>query len=161
LKKETIDMPRIKETAIGVMISVLVGTIAIAEKSGGNTKSGENKNKATMADIRTWLTVVEIYKVDHYGRPPQVDNIEHLYAIGTELQYVTPKVSKTDAWGHAFGYRVHGEGNLSYTLASGGADGDGKTFNWDDLKRMQARDSSNWNCDIAASDGMFLFGECK
>jgi ankyrin repeat protein len=109
--------------------------------------------------IRGLSTAVESFKIDNYGYAPYAEDSKSLIEKMIELDYLPHEFPDTDGWGNVIGYRVSKD-LKSYTIASGGADGDGKNFNFDDMSKVSARNSFEWNCDILLRDGQFRFGEC-
>jgi general secretion pathway protein G len=138
-----------------LMILGIIAAIAIPNLFDGMNRA---RFKRTQGDIRSLALAVEIYKVDHFGLPPRVEDVAALKAVTEELQYIR-EMPTMDSWGHPLGYSVFAneDGTLSYLVWSGGADG---AF-MDDSSGLASQHSRNWNCDIAFRDGMFLFGTCE
>jgi hypothetical protein len=102
--------------------------------------------KTTIAYMRTFVTVVELHKMERGAYP--TGSIEELQRLFESLNF--GKVESVDSWGTPFRYVVD-ESGTSYTLASAGADRTFKPETWN----VESR-SSDPAEDIVARDGAFV-----
>ena len=149
------------ELLIVVAIIGIVAAIAIPNLLDAMNRA---RFKATQGDIRSIGEGVESYRVDNRGRVPLFDlDFPGLAGQLNRDEYIKNPPAE-DGWGVALVYDVW-PSNRDYTLASGGAEenitvGTGAQILSSDAAAV-ARESRNWDCDIAFQNGQFSWGQCQ
>ena len=148
------------ELLIVVAIIGIVAAIAIPNLLDAMNRA---RFKATQGDIRSIGEGIESYRVDNRGRVPEYDM--DFSALGIHLnndEYIKNPPSE-DGWGTPLVYDVW-VSMRDYTLASGAANevinvATGAQILSTDANAV-ARESRNWDCDIAFQNGQFSWGVC-
>ena len=148
------------ELLIVVAIIGIVAAIAIPNLLDAMNRA---RFKATQGDIRSVGEGVESYRVDNRGRVPDFADYAGLAGQLNRDEYIkNPPIQ--DGWGVALVYDVWDATGRDYSLASGGSE-ENIAVNTDaqilsDDGNCVARESRNWDCDIAFQNGQFSWGIC-
>ncbi len=101
---------------------------------------------------------IELYKVDHDGRVPVVENFTELTVFLNQAGY--------DCWDgsygypdEALGYRILDDGN--YMIYCGGEDWHFAEDLSQAMANMRPKDMEDFDCDIVFKDGKFVYGSCQ
>jgi hypothetical protein len=137
---------------ITMLLVLPLALTAIATESQKATNENRaqtdlEKQKATVRDIRTIATAVEIYWVDMkaYPGPTRAAEEVGLFLRGKLDPTYVKNLPATDAWGRPFWYSSDGK---AYSLVSWGKDG------IPDAQKGGATNS--FDCDIVFSNGAFF-----
>lgn len=125
-----------------VILALLVGLVA--PRFMQQAKKGQVG--AAKAQIGSFKTAIELYRVDHNGQPPQ-DLQDLISAPSTSSdgggQWKGPYLNDVssvpmDPWGHPYVYNVPGPNGMDYEIISYGEDGrEGGTGDAEDLSNIK------------------------
>ena len=149
------------ELLIVVAIIGIVAAIAIPNLLDAMNRA---RFKATQGDIRSIGEGVESYRVDNRGRVPLTDmDFPALCVLLDTEEYIKNPPSE-DGWGTPLVYDVWAS-ERDYTIASPGANEALGVTTSAQIPSTDgvavARESRNWDCDIAFQNGQFSWGTCS
>lgn len=127
-----------------VVVAVIGVLMAIAVASFQDALD-RSKQRATMSDMRTISTALEIYKADTGHYPASGQTMAQLVLI--LIPYQTSVLPSQDAWKHTYNYETDDVDN--YTIGSYGKDG------LDGLD-MSYSTRFDFDRDIILSNGLFI-----
>jgi general secretion pathway protein G len=132
-------------TLIELLIVVaIIGIIAAIAIVALGTALEKGRQKATMADIRTVATAIELYRVDNGFLPDSTGGLPPLVAV--LIPYQTSVVPINDRWNHVMAYTSDAGG--SFSVESYGKDGVDGT-------NITIATRFNFDEDIIFSNGIF------
>lgn len=131
--------------------TALAGAISAVAVPSMLTASQKAKQNATMADMKTIATAIDMYIVDKMVAP-QGNSIAEI-RVQLEPAYIRQLPLK-DAWGNDFAYGI-GKNKTDYYLGSGGRDG---IFNGFDQNGMYSiLNVNDFDHDIVLRNGDFVY----
>ena len=132
-----------------LFVAGIVAAIAIPNML---TALQKGKQKATMGDLKSLGTAIEVYILDKMQAPQG----NSLAEIRSKLEpFYIKRLPMKDAWGNDLLYRS-GPGKEDYTIASAGKDGVFK--GWQQRGFYPIYNIKHFGNDIIFSDGQFTFG---
>ena len=132
-----------------LFVAGIVSAIAIPNLL---TALQKGKQKATMGDLKTIGTAIQVYVLDKMEAPQG----NSLAEIKSKLQpFYIKQLPMTDAWGHKLFY-TSGPGKEDFAIGSAGKDGDFK--GWQQKGFYAVYGMIHFNNDIIFSNGQFTYG---
>jgi len=136
------------ELLIVVAIIGIIAAIAIPNLLVAIQKS---KQKATMVELKTFGTAIELYTTDNFQAP-----VDLTFGNSVNESFYMKNPPATDSWGNSWQYTRSNSKLQVYSIASSGRDG---TFEGYDQKGVYVVNSiQGFGKDIIFSAGLFVYG---
>jgi len=129
---------------IGIIAAIAIPNLLVALQKG--------KQKATMGDLKSVGTALEIYTTDN-SMVPNATLVE-LNTATYFVPFYIKVLPLTDSWGTAWDYEMGDTPSDQYSVTSYGRDKAGP----DDSGMYQVTSLSDFNNDITFSNGQFTVG---
>ena len=134
----------------GLVLMAIVGILAAIAIPNFVTAKSRAEQKRTLADLRSFVSALETYRIDN-GAYPRAESMSELQPLLVP-RYMHSFPSK-DAWGNELRYRCMDESCKSYAITSSGSD---RMFEHVTAAEYEKKATTNFDCDIVLVDGTFV-----
>lgn len=105
-----------------MIVLVILGLLASLVAPQMFSKVSSTKRKTAVAQMQMLQTAMDTYRLDIGDYPSVLNELVQSSKSGWDGPYI-PKSIPLDPWGHAYEFKISGEGNTAFVLLSYGKDG--------------------------------------